>query len=520
MKIVFVYPVFESLGIEYLSAYLKKYGHQTMLILDPLLFESYYPLPLKPLDQFFNYRKIILSEIIDAKPDLVCISCVSDYFNWSIKIAEDIKAALDVPIVFGGPHPTAVPDNVLQHPFVDFVIAGEGEEALSELVNNLENRRGVLHIKNLCYKFDGKVIKNPLRSLISDLDSLPFPDKGLYYKERHKFIDFMGSDSYLIMGSRGCPYSCSYCHNSFLRKIYKDSNYLRFRSPDNIIEELLVAKQKYKFRRVAFCDDALICYDNKEWLKELLKRYKKEISLPFYCCVHPSMIDAETVCFLEEAGCRTLQMGIQTLNEGLRKNILLRFGANNDIIRAIRLIAQSKIFLSVGLMLGLPTESRQDLLITSEFFNKYKVDSISAVWLRHYPKTEVTRYLDKETVDKINQGIIYAPVTTNGTTFDKDKAPLVNLILLANFIPNFILRFILRKKLYRFFPRINLHYPNLILSAIVAKMLSPGKYIYPRFQTFIDQLRYHEYYVTKYFFQKFKKLSRRLSILYFKIFSL
>lgn len=512
MKILFLYPVFESLGIEYLSTYLKKYGHQTNLILDPLLFESYHTLSSKPLNKIFSYRNIILSEIVDAEPDLICISCVSDYFNWAIKTAEDIKAVLDVPIVFGGPHPTAVPENVLKYPFVDFIIAGEGEEALLELVNNLENRRNITNVRNLCYKFDGEIIRNPLRPLISNLDSLPFPDKELYYKDRYRFIDFIGSDNYTIMGSRGCPYSCSYCHNSYLQKVYKDSKYLRFRSTDNIIEELLMAKQKYKFRRVAFCDDAFIYYDNKKWLKELLERYKKEISLPFYCCVHPNSIDKDTVHFLEEAGCRTIHLGIQSLNESLRKDVLLRHGANEDIIRAIKLISRTKMFLWIDIIVGLPKETEEDLLNIASFVNKYKVDSISAVWLRHYPKTEITRYLDKEMVKKINAGIIYAPVTTVGTTFDKNKITLVNLILLANFVPSFILRFILRNKLYRFFPKIYLHYPNFALSAIIAKIFSPEKHVYPRFHTLINQLRYHEYYIAKYFLQKFKRLSKKFSI--------
>lgn len=508
MKIVFLYPVFESLGIEYLSAYLKKYGHETKLILDPLLFEGYYTLSSSPLNKIFSYSNIILNEVVDTKPDLVCISCVSDYFNWAIKTAENIKDVLEVPIVFGGAHPTAVPENVLKHPFVDFVIIGEGEEALLELVDNLASRRDVANIRNLCYRSDGKVIKNPLRPLVSDLDSLPFPDKELYYKDRYGFIDVRGSDNYAIMGSRGCPYFCSYCHNNYLKKIYKGSKYLRFRSTDNIIKELSMAKQKYKIRRVAFCDDAFIYYGNKKWLKELLERYKKEISLPFHCCVHPSTIDTDIVRLLEEAGCGIIEIDIQTLSESSRKDILLRFGNNEDSIKAIKLLSQSKIFLQVGLMLGLPTESKEDFLIASEFFNKYKVDSISTFWLRHYPKSEITRHLDKEMVEKVNDGIIYAPVTTIGTTFDKNKAALVNLILLANFIPNFMLRFILKNKLYRFFPKINLHYPNVVLSAIIAKIISPEKYTYPRFQTFIDQFRFYEYYLSKYFFRVSKDSKR------------
>jgi radical SAM superfamily enzyme YgiQ (UPF0313 family) len=457
------------------------------------------------LSRIFDYREIILKEIVEAKPGLICISCVSDYFPWAIKIAQDIKAILNVPIVFGGPHPTAVPEHVLKHQSVDFVISGEGEEAILELVNCLENKKESNNIRNLCYRANGKVLKNPLRPLISDLDSLPFPDKELYYNNRNRFVDFIGSDNYTIMGSRGCPYSCSYCHNSYLRHLYGDSKQLRFRSPDNIIEELSLARKKYNFKRVAFCDDAFIYHNNKEWLREFLERYKKEIGMPFYCSAHPSNIDKETVDLLVANGCKTIHLGIQNLNENIRKDVLLRYGSNEDIIKAIKLISRTKMFLWVDIIVGLPRETEADLLDIASFFNTYRVDSIGVLWLRHYPKSEITKYLDKETVAKINDGMVYAPVTTVGTTFDRNKITLANLIVLANFIHSSSFRFIIRKKLYQFLPRINLHYINLIFSIIVAKISTPGKYTYPRLHTVFDQLRYHEYYISKYLREKLKR---------------
>lgn len=486
----------ESLGIEYLSAYLKRHGHQTELALDPLLFGSHI-FSVGFLSRMFSYRNNLLDEITSVNPDMVCFSCVSDYFPWATNLAQDVKEILGVPIVFGGPHPSAVPENVLRHKFIDFVIVGEGEDALLELANGLESREDITNIRNLCYKADGQIIRNPLRPLITDLNTLPFPDKELYYKRRFGFIDFDGADSYAIMCSRGCPYACSFCYNNYLRKIYKHSSYLRTRCVDNIIEELLVARKRYKFEKVSFRDEMFVF--DKRWLRRLLERYKREIGLPFFCCAHPSAIDAETIELLEEAGCVLIDLGIQSQNENIRKEVLLRYETNEDIINAIRLISRTKIFLYVDLIVGLPRETKDNLLQAAEFFNKYKVDSISLVWLRHFPKTDIMMYLDDDMAAKINEGIIYAPFQTRGTSFDKDKAKLANLILLANFIPAFFLRYILKNKLYRYFSSRVFHYTSFIFSAIVTKIFYPKKCIYPPPRTLVDYLRYHVYYIWRYF---------------------
>lgn len=509
MKVVFLYLNYESLGIEYLSAYLKKYGHQTELILDPQLSRGYAS-PTKSLGKIFSFRKNLLYEIINAKPDLLCFSSVSDYFNWATQLAEDIKSVLDVPIVFGGPHPTAVPENVIRHRYIDFVITGEGEESLLELVNNLENGKDVTNIRNVWCKVGTKIINNPTRPLISNLDSLPFPDKELFYRKRWGVISSsIGiNNAYIIIGSRGCPNICSYCHNNYLRRLYKDSKYLRFRSVDNIMQELITAKGKYNFKTVIFWDEVFTC--NKNWLRELLERYKKEISLPFFSYSHPNYIDEETVQFLEEAGCGMISLGIQSINENIRKNILLRPESNNDIIRVIRLISKTRISLYIDLIVGLPTETIEDLLDTAKFFNRHKVELISIFWLRHYPKTEIIKYLDKEKVERINEGI-FAPWQFGGTSFDKDKGRLINLIILANLIPNFILRLILKIKLYLFFPTGNWHYIDLTLSTVRTKIFSPRKYVFSPFNLLRDYLRYYEYYISDNFCKMFKRFSKNIS---------
>ncbi|MDD4894051.1 MAG: radical SAM protein [Candidatus Omnitrophica bacterium] len=507
MKVIFFYQRFENLGIEYLSACLKKYGHQTSLIFDPQLFINY-TLPNKALSKALNFRENLLEETVRARPGLVCFSCASDQFGWALQLAEAVKKILNVPIVFGGPHPTAVPENVIKHKCIDFVIVGEGEESLVELVNSLEDGKDVTNIRNLWCRVNDRPISNPLRPLISDLDSLPFPDKDLYYIDRKEFFNtFHGfNNTYAVMGSRGCPKTCSYCQNSYLKKLYKGSKYLRYRSAPNIIRELAIAKQKYGVKTIVFWDDILTY--NKEWLRELLERYKKEICLPFTCFSYPDRIDKETIALLEDAGCRVMNFGFQSISENIRKNVLLRYDSNDDIIKAITLISRSRILLFADLIVGLPTETVEDLLNTAEFFNKNKVNLINIYWLRYLPKTEITKYIEnKEFLNEINEGVIYGPFQAGGSSFDKDKAKLAYLIIIANFIPRSIFKFLLKTKLYRFFSSKNPYYMVVSLSLALTNMVFRKKYIIPQLPVFLSFLRYHKYYISKFLSEKLRRLA-------------
>lgn len=177
---------------------------------------------------------------------------------WSLDFARQVKGLIDVPVVFGGIYASAVPERVLKHSCVDCVIRGEGEYPMLELVNSLSNGGIDGSIKNLCYRKNGDIVVNPLRPLIGDLDSLPLPDKGLFYK---KGIPF--TIGHMVVASRGCTHACTFCGNNVWRKLYFQDDYmtnptwLRWRSPENVIQELKIAKEKYDVKIVRFNDDDL-----------------------------------------------------------------------------------------------------------------------------------------------------------------------------------------------------------------------------------------------------------------------
>lgn len=191
---------------------------------------------------------------------------------------------MGIPIVFGGIHPTCVPEEVIKNDFVDFVIRGEGEYALLDLVNSLDSGGFNYEIKSVWFKKNGEIIRNPLHPLIQDLDKLPFPDKELFCREDSNF-----KTGHLLMTGRGCFYRCTFCMNNFLKSLYPGERYVRRRSVDNVILELEIVKNKYSISQIEICDD-LFCYD-KKWLKEFSKKYSDKINIPFHIFAHPQEID-------------------------------------------------------------------------------------------------------------------------------------------------------------------------------------------------------------------------------------
>jgi len=172
MKVLLIYPNINSqvgfnFGIVFISAVLKKHGHDTKLI---NLNEKLAKLP---------DDKEIQRIIEEYKPQLIGFSAVTTQYQYALKIAKFIKGFCDIPIVCGGIHATMVPEEVIREDCFDYVCVGEGEEAILELAANIEKRVDTTHIANIWAKDNGKVVSNNVRSL-PDLAELPRKDYEIF----------------------------------------------------------------------------------------------------------------------------------------------------------------------------------------------------------------------------------------------------------------------------------------------------------------------------------------------------
>lgn len=477
MKILFFCSGYESIGVEYLSASLKDKGHETYLIYTHNFFNSF-TVKNVLLHKILNEDKYTEKRIKQINPDIICFSTVTENYQHALKWANKIKNFSSAPIIFGGIHTTSIPDKVISHEFIDYICIGEGEEALIELTSALEKNQPTDNIKNIWSKKEGTVIKTEKRTTLLNLDSLPFPDKDLFYKENPYFKDVYG-----IMAKRGCLYRCSYCHNS----LHKNKDKIRQRSPENVIAELKKAKEKYKIKKVCFFDDMLL--SDIHWLKNFTTLYKEKINLPFVCAAHPTEITNESIEMLIKAECSAIGMGIQSANEKTRKTILNRFESNNAIIKALSLLDKSPILVYVDILIGLPLQTDLELIETATFLNKHKPDMVLPIWLKYYPDIQITKkafdlkILSDSDIENIEKGI--SPNNFSGLSFSKEKAKIIYLLLLSPILPNSIFNFILKNNIYKLFPS----FSSFIFIRIFLSLASAKSRIFKKKNKYIFSLK-------------------------------
>jgi len=373
VKVTFVYPDLNlgkfNLGIGYLSAALKRGNHVTELI---------------HLKEHIG-RDEFISRLKQSNPDLVAISSCTNMMPYSRELAFWAKQASDkIPVICGGVHSTLCPEESISFDSFDMICLGEGEEALLELCDRLEKAADITAIKNLWIKQGGRIYRNEIRPLISNLDSLPFADRSIFSSESLIEDDKLGAT--FVMVSRGCPYSCSYCSNQAFHGLYRGKgSYLRFRSVGNIIQELEFLKNSYN--TIIFHDDILPL--NQEWLKVFTKEYKTKIGLPFICNLRVELAQKDALELLKDAGCIQVCLGVESGNDFIRKEIMHRNMSREQIVRAFHTCRQLGIQTKSFNMVGLPFEDMGKVLETIKLNVEANPDIIQVSIFYPYPGTEL-----------------------------------------------------------------------------------------------------------------------------------
>ncbi len=387
----------QGFGIRTLSSCLKKEGHNVKLV---FLLEHF----------LNNYNDKNLENIINLcrGSDLVGISVMTHFFDTAVKITEELKKKLKIPILWGGIHPSIRPEECLD--YADMVCLGEAEETIIELTEKIKLKKNFYSTKGMWLKKGEEIIKNQLRPLIYDLDSIPFQDidyknhyvltKGQIIKINEKgLIGYMKGETktgnvYITMATRGCPFSCTYCYNNVFNKIYSGHKIVRKRSVSNIIKELIEMRIKLPFvDYIKFDDDSFFFY-NLEEMKDFCEKYKENIGLPLIITgATPLTLTREKFLLLLDAGLMSIRIGIQTGSERVRREIYKRYYSNQQIENSVRMINEfkDKINLpSYDIILDNPWESDEDLVESLIFLSKlpapYTLNIFSLVF---FPETEL-----------------------------------------------------------------------------------------------------------------------------------
>ena len=455
MKVVFVVIGVESLAVELLSSFLKKYGHDVEVVFDPRLFLSE-AIQVKKLARFFDTSKEIVKQIIEKKPDLIGFSIFTLNYQRALEIARKIKECnTESPIIFGGIHPTSVPEVVINEKCIDIVCIGEGEGALTDLLESFQSKKQRFDIKNLWFKKNGTIIKNPCRPLIDDLDSLPFPDKDLFYNIYPGFME-----DYYTISSRGCPFACTYCANNVLRIIYLGlGKPIRRRSPQNLIKELVWAKARYAPKKITFVDDVFV--QDADWLERFASEYRRKINLPYVMLTHPRFVTSQIAKLLANSGCYLLAFGIQTASEKTRTEILKRFETNEEIEQATKNCHKAGLKFSIDHIFNIPGEGIKEHEEALGFYNQLRPSIINTYWLQYFPKTEIIKTaiekgaIKELMVREIEEGLTSTSLVVGFGSKDTFNPDLVYtnfqfFFMLLPILPKWLMVQIIKRRLYLF----------------------------------------------------------------------
>jgi magnesium-protoporphyrin IX monomethyl ester (oxidative) cyclase len=366
LKITLINPKFTKsflpdsppLGLCYIGAVLKKAG----------FFVKGYDLNFENIDKnvFKNY-------------DVFGIYCTSPVIKNVFEISKEIKKANPKSfIIVGGPHTTAVPDQVLKNSSIDAVCIGEGEYTMKDLVFALQKNQDLSKVKGIAFKKRNIIIFNKPRPFIKNLDELPFPARDIFDKEKYPSKKRAYST---ISATRGCPFRCANCKPG----LDKISPY-RLRSVKNVVDEIEYLMKTYNISYFMFVDSELI--GPKKWVMDFCNEIKKrKLSIGFGCNGRTDQVDKEMLHTLKEVGCDLIEFGIESGSQRVIDDILCK-GINIEKSKQVlKECKELSIRTLVFFMVGIPGETWKELLQTIEYAKNTDSSSILISIATPWPDT-------------------------------------------------------------------------------------------------------------------------------------
>jgi len=290
----------------------------------------------------------LVTAIREFGADAIGISTLSHGMILAAEVTAHLRQHFDLPVLWRGTGPTIEPDRSIAQ--ADLVCVGEGEDVIIDIANRLDRQETLANIPGTWFRLpDGSVQKNPKRP-VADLEKIAVPSwepehyaliNGPKFERALRPDEHSIDKSYQVMPQRGCPFSCSFCVESYYQNEFGKQDSLRRMSPEKAIRELKVAKERLGYQTVTFMDDVFTV--NPRWLEKFLALYKAEIDLPFFCYTYPTTHNPKMLAMLEKAGCHAITMGVQSGSYRILTDVFNRPTRVGRVVKAAQEIAESGI---------------------------------------------------------------------------------------------------------------------------------------------------------------------------------
>ncbi|MFH1671585.1 MAG: radical SAM protein [Candidatus Portnoybacteria bacterium] len=357
------------LGLLYLASYLQKYTDYEIKILDCQVEE-------------LNYKQI-KKNIEENNPNVIGLTTMTftliDVLNIA-KIAKKINP--EIKIILGGPHVDIYPEETINQPYVDYLVLGEGEIPLKNLLDNINFTDNLHQIKSVVFKDKKEIINNGRDEFNKDLDSLPFPARQL--TPYHKYSSVLSNVKPIttMFTSRGCPYNCLFCDRPHLGKFF------RARSPKNVVDEMEEC-QKIGIQEILIYDDTFTV--NRQRVIDICKEIKiRNLNINWDVRARVDTVDRELLKTMKVSGCQRIHYGVEAGTQKIL-NILRKGITLEQVEKAFKLSQEVGLETLAYFMIGSPTETKEDILETIKFAKKINPDFTHITITTPFPATDLYR---------------------------------------------------------------------------------------------------------------------------------
>ncbi len=362
------------LGLMYVAAALEQAGHEVQMLDNYLMQQS---------------TEEVQQLVLKLQPAIVGITCGSATYKKCVETAKAIKQVVPgCKIVVGGWHASYMPESLLETPEIDYAVMGEGEQAITELAAFIlkGDLVGASNVAGVVSRSPSGVIKNECKFM--NMDELPFPARHLLPLEKYdRNIEFLKAKPADVMSiSRGCTFSCGFCET---KKLWGNIN--RQFSPQRVMAEVNDLVAKYGTRGIYFINDNFTMRKNQTAeLCDLM--IKSKLDLEWVCDTRVNLVNQEILNKMASAGCKTIWFGVESGSQKVLDHIN-RGITLEQTEEAFKMCRKAGIQVACSFMLGMPSETKEDLMVSYRFADKLDADWCQFNVFIAYPDSPLWRQM-------------------------------------------------------------------------------------------------------------------------------